>query len=140
MAARRILCLTMHIRALSWSCCFLASALFLFSRLVHAEADVLMLVQNSPLAGSQYHALESLYERVRVGDKLTLVREPENPHDPNAVRVEWQGELLGYVPRRENRAVAKAMDTGETLSARITALQKHDNPWLRLRFAVFLRL
>src|SRR5689334_23732236 len=35
---------------------------------------------------------------------LDLVREPENPHDANAVRVEWRGRKLGYVPRRDNRS------------------------------------
>jgi hypothetical protein len=29
----------------------------------------------------------------------TLVPEPDNPHDPNAVRVEIAGRLVGYLPR-----------------------------------------
>ena len=33
------------------------------------------------------------------GAALSLVREPDNAYDPRAVRVDWQGHKLGYVPR-----------------------------------------
>ncbi|MEY4592501.1 MAG: hypothetical protein RIR18_1396 [Pseudomonadota bacterium] len=99
--------------------------------------QVRMLIQESPLAGSQYHDLGQKWELITVGADLTLRREPGNPHDVRAIRVEWQGNLLGYVPRRENRAVAVAMDEGDELVAKVTALRPHRNPWLRVRFAVY---
>jgi len=37
----------------------------------------------------------------------TLVLEPSNPHDPNAVRVEIDGDLIGYL-RRDNAARYRA--------------------------------
>jgi len=73
-----------------------------------------------------------------VGDRLDLVREPANPHDGNAVRVEWRGRKLGYVPRAENAALAWAMDRGEPVSARISALREHNNPRLRIEFEVYV--
>ena len=90
-----------------------------------------MLVQSSPLAGFQYYAGKSLWTEMKVGDALTLVREPANPHDANAVRVEWRGQALGYVPRRENRTVAQHMDRGGNVEARISRLLEHRNPWQR---------
>ena len=104
------------------------------------EAQVRLLVQASPLAGSQFHDLEALRPRLRVGDPLTLVREPENPHDPRAVRVEWQGHKLGYVPRKENRSVAAALDRGDVLRARIARLREDPDPWRRLEFEVWMEL
>lgn len=105
------------------------------------EEHIRMLVQSSPLAGSQFHALAHLHAEMQLGDALTLVREPENPYDAKAVRVEWQGHKLGYIPRKENRAVAAAMDRGETLGARISRLQADaKNPWERLEFEVWLEL
>ncbi|MDR3323331.1 MAG: HIRAN domain-containing protein [Zoogloeaceae bacterium] len=101
---------------------------------------VRLLVQSSPLAGSQFHALEVWREKMRVGDVLTLVREPDNPYDAKAVRVEWQGHKLGYVPRRENRAVAAALDAGEALTARISRLRQDPDPWRRLEFEVWIEL
>lgn len=102
--------------------------------------SVRMLIQNSPLAGSQYYALGDFWTRIKLGDALRLIREPDNRHDSQAIRVEWQGHQLGYVPRAENRAIAAAMDAGERLSARVSALSDNKNPWQRLAFEVFIEL
>lgn len=99
-----------------------------------------MLVQRSPLAGSQYYALSSVWQEIRPGDKLTLVREPDNRHDAYAIRVEWNGRQLGYVPRSENRALAAAIDRGEAVEARVVRLNRHRNPWQRVEFEVDLLL
>lgn len=106
-----------------------------------AQADsVRLLVQSSPLAGSQYHALAAVLPALRVGDVLTLVREPDNRHDRNAVRVDWRGQKLGYLPRAENRAVAAAMDQGDRLVARIARLSDDPDPWRRLQVEVLAEL
>lgn len=99
-----------------------------------------LLIQSSPLAGSQYHALPEIVDQIRVGDALTLKREPDNPYDRNAVQVLWQGQLLGFVPRRENKAVARAMDRGAPLIARVVALRPEESPWRRLRFDISMPL
>ena len=102
--------------------------------------EVRILVQSSPLAGFRYYAGESLWHEMREGDRLVLVREADNPHDANAVRVEWRGQKLGYLPRAENRAVAAAMDRGEPVDARIAKLRQHRNPWQRVLIEVFVVL
>lgn len=109
--------------------------------LPHARAEeVKILVQSSPLAGSQYYALSSVWGEIRPGDKLLLKREPENRHDANAVRVEWNGHQLGYVPRAENRALAAAMDRGDKVEARVARMKRHRNPWQRVEFEVYVIL
>ncbi|HJW04563.1 MAG TPA: HIRAN domain-containing protein [Azospira sp.] len=102
--------------------------------------QVKILVQSSPLAGSQYYAVAELWPRLVVGDRLTLVREADNHHDPRAVRVDWQGQPLGYLPRAENSAVAAALDRGEKLEARIARLTQDANPWRRVEVQVFVVL
>ena len=99
-----------------------------------------LLIQSSPLAGSQYHALPEVISQIRVGDALTLKREADNPFDRNAIQVLWQGHLLGFVPRRENKAVARAMDRNEPLIARVVGLQPNETPWRRLRFEISVPL
>ena len=103
-------------------------------------ADVRILVQSSPLAGFQYHAGKALWQDMREGDRLTMVREADNPHDANAVRIEWRGQKLGYLPRAENRAVATAIDNGDAVDARIAKLRQHRNPWQRVLIEVFVVL
>jgi hypothetical protein len=101
---------------------------------------VKVLVQSSPLAGFQYHDGQALWPELREGDALALVREPDNPHDVHAVRVEWHGRMLGYLPRAENRSVAAEMDRGSRVEARIARLVAHRNPWRRLLIEVFVVL
>jgi hypothetical protein len=98
---------------------------------------VRMLVQNSPLAGFQYYAGAELWQQIRVGDALGLVREPDNTHDRNAVRVEWRGRKLGYLPRAENRAVAAELDRGTRLAARVSHLREERNPWRRIGIDIY---
>ena len=99
---------------------------------------VKLLVQSSPLAGFRYAEASQVWSELRLGDALELVREPDNPHDRNAVRVDWRGRKLGYVPRAENEALAWAMDRGERVTGRISRLQAHPNPRLRIEFEVLV--
>lgn len=97
-----------------------------------------MLVQSAPLAGVRYGEAAALWPLLRLGDPLELVREADNPKDANAVRVDWRGRKLGYVPRRENAALAWGIDRGTPLRARISRLAEHPNPARRVEFEVYL--
>jgi hypothetical protein len=99
---------------------------------------VQLLVQSSPLAGFRYAEGAELWPQLRRGDSLVLVRETDNPHDANAVRVEWRGRKLGYVPRRENAAIAWGLDRGTPLRARVSRLTEHPNPARRIEFEVYI--
>jgi len=99
-----------------------------------------ILVQTSLAAGLAHHEAKRLWSELRRGDGLTLVREPGNPHDPKAVRVEWNGHLLGYLPRTENEAVARQLDRGNRLQARIIGIGTYRNHRRRLEIEIYVRL
>jgi len=103
-----------------------------------AAQSVRILVQNSPLAGFQFHDGKQLWQEMKVGDALDLAREADNPHDANAVRVHWRGRMLGYLPRAENRAVAAEMDRGTRVEARVAHLREHRNPWKRIGIDILI--
>ncbi|HEY5020774.1 MAG TPA: HIRAN domain-containing protein [Steroidobacteraceae bacterium] len=116
----------------------LLSLLFFFLALPAQGQGVQLLVQSSPLAGFRYGEGAAVWEMLQVGDALDLVREAENPFDPNAVRVEWHGRKLGYVPRRENAALAWGLDRGTPMRARVSKLAEHPNPARRIEFEVYI--
>ena len=97
-----------------------------------------LVIQESPLAGFEYHKGHHVWSFLREGDALRLIREATNPHDANAVAVYFRGDKLGYLPRRENVAVAQLLDRGHELDARIVRLRDESNPWRRIRFSVGL--
>jgi hypothetical protein len=95
-------------------------------------------LQRSPVAGFQYHRGESVWSELQVGEGVMLVREPDNAFDPRAVRIDWRGNKLGYVPRIDNAAICHLLDNGQAVSAEIVSLRMSDNPWDRIEFAVYL--
>jgi hypothetical protein len=101
--------------------------------------EVRLLVQRSALAGFRYYQAPALFDRLQAGDSLALVREPENPHDANAVRVDWRGHKLGYVPRSHNAALAWAIDRGQAIEARIVRRRLHPDPRRRIEMELFVR-
>lgn len=55
---------------------------------------------------------------INKGDLLRLVREPQNPHDSNAIRVEMSdGTLLGRIPRIVAISLAREIDSGAKVYA-----------------------
>ena len=68
----------------------------------------------TPVAGLQYHDGRHQLSRLQPGDSLRLQREPDNPHDPLAVRVYWDVYSMGYLPRTVNASIARAIDNGAT--------------------------
>jgi len=117
---------------------FLATVLAQQASAQESRGRVQMLVQNSPLAGFRHAEAAEAWPEMRLGDELALVREPDNAFDANAVRVEWRGRKLGYVPRRDNAALAWALDRGDTLRARVSRCEWHPNPARRIAFQVFV--
>jgi HIRAN domain-containing protein len=117
-----------------------AALLFCVPAPVRAGDAAEILVQVSLTAGLRYHEAKAIWDEMQVGDRLLLVREPDNPYDARAVRVEWNGHKLGYIPRTENQALARQIDRGNPLQARITKLTYYRNHRRKLELEVFVPL
>ena len=57
------------------------------------------------------------------GSPLELCRDPDNPHDPNAIAVH-AGEQVGWVPRELAAELAPKLDAGEPWSALVLREQR----------------
>ena len=114
-------------------------ALLACAGLARAQSSEI-LVQTSVTAGLAHHEAKAVWEQIKLGDALVLVREPDNLHDPSAVRVEWNGHMLGYLPRTDNEAVARQLDRGNRLQARVVRLGQYRNHRRRLEVEVYLPL
>ncbi|MCF2500820.1 HIRAN domain-containing protein [Dyadobacter chenhuakuii] len=66
------------------------------------------------IAGFRFHGYKNkIIKEMLVMDsyqKLVLEPEPDNKFDIDAVKLMWEGQLLGYVPREYSREVAKAIE------------------------------
>lgn len=108
------------------------------SAMAGQDSSSKMILQASPLAGFQHYAGRALFPLMAVGQPLALLREPANPHDAKAVRVEWNGIQIGYAPRADNVDLARLMDRGAPVAARILHLQKSRDPWKRILMEIYV--
>lgn len=99
------------------------------------QADSVPVMQ-CPVAGFQYYRGESCWARMRPSDLLVLRREPGNRHDARAIAIEWQGVMLGYVPREANYMLSQMMDRGCRVEARVAAMRAGPDPWNRMMVEV----
>ncbi len=74
------------------------------------------------IAGFQHYDGPDAESLLEIGMPLQLNREPHNQYDKDAVEV-WTGDAkLGYVPRSDNKTVAKLMDDGKEVQAFVLEL------------------
>lgn len=90
-------------------------------RIDAGEACCLVLVAG--LQYHDYHAWDDILERrimPAAGDRVSLMRRPENRADVNAVEIWWRdGHHFGYLPREIAAVIAPEMDAGVALRAYI---------------------
>jgi len=95
------------------------------------EPDPVLLL-DTVVAGFQYYRGEKVWSGLKEGRHLRLVREPNNPYDEKAVEVYRQNEKLGYISRVDNSVISQLMDRCVSLKARISRLQRSNDPWERI--------
>jgi len=66
---------------------------------------------------------------MKTTDHVELVREPQNPHDTNAVAVVCNGNKIGYVGRQYVQILAPMMDQGREFQASIMEVDKYKNTY-----------
>jgi hypothetical protein len=79
----------------------------------------------SAIVGMKFHA--GAHDKLLLtlsGSPVTLVRDPENEHDPNAVRVVIDGVMCGYIPRAQAAGLAVDMDAGKAVTATLKDYNK----------------
>jgi hypothetical protein len=98
----------------------------------------IMLVE-CDIAGTSYRALKGIEPTIPPGALLVLKREPANPHDALAIMIFAEtGHNLGYVPRAKNEALARLMDAGKLLFAKLEA-KVWQGDWLKAKVRIYLR-
>ena len=86
------------------------------------------------------HVDDVLYKTktVNVGTRLALKRDVGNERDPLAISVETQeGGRVGWIPQKCNDVLARLMDAGKRLFAKVSSKSLEDH-WLNLRIEIYL--
>ena len=66
------------------------------------------------IVGTGHRNSTEFLANLKIGTPVKLVREPSNGYDPNAIMVWIDGNHVGYIPKKQNAALAQFIDqTGE---------------------------
>lgn len=92
------------------------------------------------LAGFTYYDGVVVFEKLKVGTKLRLVREPDNKFDPYAVAIYYEDSKLGFVPRNENHTLSLFLEMGyeDLFETYINRVSSEANPEAQIGVNVFL--
>lgn len=98
----------------------------------------IVLIEDIRVAGTTHiRGIDAIAEKLEVGCDLRLEREPDNLADGWAIRVMAGETRIGYVPADCNEVLARLMDGGKALSARLTGKEKLGT-WNKLHMEVSL--
>ena len=115
------------------------ASLLLAKQGAFAAKEVKEIYLNSPhIAGFQYYKGPELEKQLRENDALILKRDAQNPHDFYAVVVLRNNQKLGFLPRSDNKIVARMMDQGVSLKAKIRSIEPDAHPFRRVKIRVYL--
>lgn len=95
---------------------------------------------NFHIAGFGYWEGCLMFQALKVGTKLRLVREAENRFDPYAVAIYFKETKLGYVPRENNALICQLVDLGyrDIFDVRVQRLSPDAHPEKQVGVVVFL--
>jgi hypothetical protein len=104
---------------------------------VDEEPDETVEILRCEIAGTGHHCDDTTGYRLAKQPVLALVREPENPHDPDAIAVHLGTRKVGYIPRRHNAVLARLLDAGKCVRARVEQVMDPEAaPWLDVQIVV----
>jgi hypothetical protein len=92
------------------------------------------------IAGFSYWEGCIVFNELKIGTVLTLVREEENKFDPYAVAICYGEHKIGYIPRDENKVISKFLELGYTtlFETRINHITPDAHPENQIGVIVFI--
>lgn len=90
----------------------------------------IVLFESVRIAGTTHTPnINDVIDRIPEDALLRFVREPDNQADPWAIRVEYDGRKIGYMPADKNELIARLMDGGKTLHGSLLERSLQGNWW-----------
>jgi len=96
---------------------------------------------NFAIAGFTYWEGCMVFEELKIGTRLSLLREWDNKFDPYAVAIYYGDYKLGFIPRAENHQISKFIESGynDLFDVRINRISKDAHPENQVGVIVYLR-
>lgn len=87
------------------------------------------------VAGVKFHDLDEVKDVIEPGDIVSLEPDPFNEYDSEAIKVVYDGTMIGFVPARLTKFIHPLMNRGDHY-AEIVQLDLSAQPWKQLKIAI----
>ena len=93
------------------------------------------------VAGFSHYAGCVVFNELKIGTPLHLVREDENPHDHDAVAIFYGDTHIGYVPSSKNDQLATMLDLGygDIFEVYVQGLDPMAHPENQVHVGIFVK-
>ena len=76
------------------------------------------------LSGLSYHDYSLHARNIQAGDELTLERDIGNRYDNFAIKVKYDEDHIGWIPKGQNEIIARLLDAGLDIRAKVISHEK----------------
>ena len=96
---------------------------------------------NCHVAAFTYNEGCEVFDKLKIGKEVQLVREDENVHDHKAVAIFFNKKHIGYIPRQLNETIAMFLDLGysDIFEARIQSVDPTAHPEQQVSIVIYLK-
>jgi len=93
------------------------------------------------VAAFTYNEGCEVFDKLKIGKEVQLVREDENVHDHKAVAIFFGKKHIGYIPRQQNETISRFMDLGyaDIFEARIQSVDPAAHPEQQVSIVIYLK-
>lgn len=74
-------------------------------------------IYDNYIKGTEHYKYSKVSHKIKEGDELILIREPDNHQDAFAIQVFYGSDKIGYIAAFENIVLANMLDAGVELNA-----------------------
>ena len=79
-----------------------------------------------------------LIDIMKPSETLSMKPRPTNPHDKYAVELHYKEQLIGYIPRSDNKHIFRLIDQGKDLVCTIRKIDPDAETWQMCKVKVEL--
>ena len=93
------------------------------------------------IVGFTYYDGLDVIDQLVLGTPVSLVSEPENPYDPDAVAIYFGETKIGYIPKAKNGYISNLIyfGHGNIIDAKINSRDLENNPENQFRIVIKIK-
>jgi hypothetical protein len=90
------------------------------------------------IAGFQYYGGASIITEIKKDETLKLIVDSENSHDKFAVKVYREKQMLGHIPRTDNKHISRLLQQDVKLCCKVAQVNPDKETWEMLKVKIYL--